>query len=65
MTRRAVLIEGLGIELELSKATQIKNDSFKSIHFDQLPNGTWRLTYGSGIIEDFTKVKSFQIIRED
>lgn len=63
--RRAVLIEGLGIELELSKCTKINNEGFKCIHFDMLPDGTWRLTYGSGIIDDFTQVKSLQIIRED
>ncbi len=41
--RRAIEIEGLGIEMELSKVTCIRNDGFKSIHFDLLPDGTWRL----------------------
>lgn len=63
--RRALKIEGQDIEMELSKVTCIRNDGFKSIHFDLLPDGTYRLTYGSGIIEDMTKVRGFTFIRED
>jgi hypothetical protein len=64
-TKRSILINGLDVELELSKVTCIKNDGFKSIHIDQLPDGTYRLCYGSGIIDDIQKVKSLDIIRQD
>ncbi|KKM88919.1 hypothetical protein LCGC14_1253830 [marine sediment metagenome] len=64
MTRRAILIEGLDTELELSKATAVRTQK-QMIHLDQLPDGTWRLIYNLDLIPDFTKVKSFKIIRED
>lgn len=63
--RRALEIEGTDIVMELSKITRIKNDGFKSIHFDLLPDGTYRLTYGSGIIDNITTVLGFKFIRED
>lgn len=62
--KRSILIEGLGIELELSIATAVRTDK-QMIHLDQLPNGSWRLIYNSNLIPDFTKVQSFKIIRED
>lgn len=62
--RRAIKIEGLDTELELSKATAVKTDK-QMIHLDQLPDGTWRLIYNSKLIPDFTKVQSLTIVRED
>ncbi len=62
--RRAVKVEGTDLVLELSKATAIRTDK-NMIHFDQLPDGTWRLIYNANLIPDFTKVKSFKMIRED
>jgi hypothetical protein len=64
MTRRAIEIEGTGIVLELSKATEVKT-SKQMIHLDQLDDGTWRLIYNGNLIPDFTKVKSFKIVREE
>jgi len=64
MTTRKIRIEGLDIDLELSKATSVKTDK-NMIHLDQLPDGTWRLIYNGNMIPDFTKVQSFKIIRED
>lgn len=50
--------------LELSKATAIK-DKKRMIHLDELEDGTWRLIFSKDLIEDFTKIKSLKIIRED
>ena len=50
--------------LELSKATRI-NTPKNMIHFDQLENGTWRLMFSGDLIEDFSKIKSFEVIREN
>jgi hypothetical protein len=63
-TRRSIKIEGLGITLELSKATAVRTDN-NMIHLDQLPDGTWRLIYNGNMIPDFTKVEGFKIVRED
>lgn len=63
MVRRAIELVGTGTVLELSKATSVKTNS-NMIHLDELPDGTWRLIYNSKMIPDFTKIKSFRIIRE-
>ena len=62
--KRAVRLDGLNQELELSKATAIKTDKMM-IHLDQLQDGTWRLIYNSKLIPDFTKLNSMTIVRED
>ena len=62
--KRAIEIEGLGIELDLSKVTAVRTDK-QMIHLDQLPDGTWRMIFNSNLIEDVSKVKGFKIIRED
>lgn len=61
--RRAVKVNGTELVLELSKATAVKTDK-NMIHFDQLPDGTWRLIYNGNLIPDFTKVLNFEIVRE-
>lgn len=64
--RRAIELEGLGITLEISTATPIKQQKGNPmIHLDQLNDGTWRLIYSEKLIEDFSKVKSLKVIRED
>ena len=60
---RAINIEGLGITLELSKATAVKTKQ-NMIHLDQLPDGTWRLIYNGDMIPGFTKVMGLKILRE-
>lgn len=66
--KRSILVEHFekdkSFELVLSKATAVKT-SQKMIHFDELPDGTWRMIYHSDMIPDFTKIKQFVIIRED
>ena len=64
MTRRAIELVGTGMVLELSKATSVKTDS-NMIHFDQLPDGTWRLIYNKNLIPDFSQIEAFKVIRED
>ena len=64
--RRAIKVnlEGTDIELELSKATALDIDK-KMIHFDELPDGTWRLMFSKSVVDDFSKIKLFEIIREN
>ncbi len=63
--RRAIRIAGTDQVLELSKVTGVKLNGPAVIHFDQLPDGTWRLIYNTNMIPDFTKITAFEIIRED
>ena len=64
MTKRTIILEGTDIELPLSKVTVVRTDK-QMIHFDQLPDGTWRLIYNENTIPDITKVNGFMIHRED
>lgn len=61
---RAVEVEGTDHTLILSKATAVKTKN-NMIHFDELPDGTWRLIYNGNMIPDFTKVMGFKILREE
>jgi hypothetical protein len=62
--KRAIVLDGTGIELPLSKATAVKTGK-KMIHIDELPDGTWRLIYSQELIPDFTKISAFRVLRED
>lgn len=61
--KRSVELVGIGIVLELSKATAVRT-SQRMIHFNELPDGTWRLIYNGEMIEDFSKIECLKIIRE-
>ena len=62
--KRSIELVGTDIVLELSKATAVKTQQ-EMIHFDKLPDGTWRLIYNSEMIPDFSKIECFKIVRED
>jgi len=55
-------------DLDITKVTAI-HDKDKTmsvfIHLDKLKDGTWRLTYNSSHIPDFTKINNLEVIRED
>jgi len=61
---RIVMKDGSYKELELSKATSIKSD-LEMLHLDGLPDGSWRLIFSKDIVEDFSKIERFDIVRED
>ena len=62
--RRTIRLRGLDVDLELSKITAVKTKQ-RMIHFDELPDGTWRLIYNSDHIPDFRKIEALEIVRED
>lgn len=62
--KRFVVLKGIEIELELSIVTAIRVRP-NMIHFDKLLDGTWRMTYNSLMIADFTKVTSLAMIKEE
>lgn len=66
--KRRIRIEGIDKELEITKYTKVnmngRNFGTEFIHFDQLPDGTWRLVHTTDVIPDLTKVKGLKIIRE-
>jgi hypothetical protein len=60
--------DGSTKELELGKVVAMKstNDNTSGkIYLEQMPNGKWRLLYTEDVIEDFTKVKGFNVVREN
>jgi hypothetical protein len=65
---RSLVIEfkdGTNKDLLISKATRIKSKEVGMLHFDKLSDGTWRLTFSDDITEDFSKIVSFSILREE
>jgi hypothetical protein len=66
--RRAIKLQGLSKQLELSKCTEItleQNPQYEFIHIDRLRDGTWRLVYTKETIDDISKLSALEIIRED
>lgn len=61
--RRAIKVEGTDTVLELSKFATPKTEK-EFIHFDKLPDGSWRLLFNvSGV--DVKDISALTIIRED
>lgn len=58
------LVDGTFKELILSRATLIKTQN-KMMNLEELKDGTWRLIWSEGLIDDFSKVSNFEIVRED
>lgn len=61
--KRSIKVNGTNLIFELSKATAVKTNK-NMIHFDELPDKTWRLIYNGNLIPDFTKIINFEIVRE-
>jgi len=62
--KRFIDLKGLNIQFELSIVTAIRVRP-NLIHFDKLLDGSFRLTYNSIMIPDFTKVVELTIINEE
>ena len=65
MTKRAINLNGLDKELELSKVSEVKVSNKEFIYLDKLDNGTWRLCYTKDTINDIKELISLDIIREN
>jgi len=68
--RRAIRVkrvDGSSEDLEISKVAAIhdKDGSMSVlIHLDKLKDGTWRLTYNTTHIPDFSQIVALEVIRE-
>lgn len=62
--KRFIVLKGIEIELELTIVTAIRVRP-NMIHFDRLLDGSWRLTYNSLMIADFTKVTELTMVYEE
>lgn len=51
-------------ELEITKAASVNTDS-EFIHIEKMKDGKWRLLFSESLIEDFSKIKAFTMLRED
>lgn len=56
--------DGTFRDLVLSKATLIKTKS-EMMNLEKLNNDTWRLIWSEGLIDDFSKVVNFEVVREN
>lgn len=61
--KRTIKLIGSDIELIVSKVTAVRTQK-KMLHFDELPDGTWRIIYNEIQIPDFTKIEGIDITRE-
>jgi hypothetical protein len=61
---RINMSDGSYIDMILSKAVSINSNGRTAIEIEKMSDETWRLTYSSKIIPDFTKVVNFEIVRE-
>jgi len=62
--KRRLLLDGLGVELELGRVVQINTDK-KMIYIEEMNDGKWRFTYSSAAISDIKDLIGIQIIREN
>jgi plasmid rolling circle replication initiator protein Rep len=65
--KRAIRInlnDGTYKDLELSKAVTVKTKN-EMLNLEKLPDGTWRMIWNESLIEDFTKVVNFEVVREE
>ncbi len=65
--KRAILLAGPDKELTISRATKINisDEGKQFIHLDQLKDGTFRLCWTSGIVEEWSTIQALIMIRED
>lgn len=52
------------IELEISKAVAIDSPK-KTFNLEELPDGTYRLIWSKGLVENFSQIIGMDILRED
>jgi hypothetical protein len=60
--------DGSTKELEIGKVVAMHGTSEATsgkIYLEQMKDGKWRLLYTEDVIEDFTKVKGFNVVREN
>lgn len=59
--RRAILIEGLGVEFEVSKFTVVHVHK-RFFHLDELEDGTWRIQVSSAFFEHLDRLESISLL---
>lgn len=63
-TLRINFNDGTYKDLNLTKATSIKSNN-EMIYFDKLKDDNWRIIWSEKLIDDFSTVKNFEIVRND
>ena len=65
--KQAILLAGPDKELPITRAVKIKitEEGRQFIHLDQMKDGTWRLAWTSGVVEEFSEVRALIMIREE
>lgn len=62
---RTLDVVGTGVKAALSIVTRLRLPNNKFIHLDEIPGGTWRLSYSTAVIDDTHKVISFNFLVSD
>jgi hypothetical protein len=58
-------LDGTKKELEIGKVISMNSKQGGKLYLEEMNDGKWRLLATTDIIEDFTLVKGFNIVRED
>lgn len=55
------------IDIQLSKSTMLDNEmtTGKSLYLEANENGTYRLTHGKKLFDDFDSIEKIEIIKQD
>ena len=64
--RRELIIvkkDGSTVPLRIAKAVKIKTPK-PILHLDQLKDGNYRLVWSEGLIDEFSEIDRFDIVRE-
>lgn len=62
-TYRAFRLEGLGVELPISRAVAINADIPTVLNLERLPDGTYKLLYNAKVITDIRQLTSISVVR--
>lgn len=60
---RRIVFTGTNKEGRISKVTSISSGQ-RMIHFDQLPDGTWRMIYNDDMFPDLRELEGIEIVRD-
>jgi len=63
--KRSIYLNGIDVELPLSKVTALKLPDVEMIHLDKLQDGTWQMIYTTETIPEIKELISVDIKRED
>lgn len=63
--KRIIKFNGIDKEFEVAKAVEIDIPTKQFIYFEKMKDNKWRIAWTKNLIEDFKKLSSIEIVRQD